>query len=110
MPAPKSERTELTESATINGEVFDADALFAEFEAKTKTFRFHGEVFAVPAPQLWPDSLGRAEELDEIGRIILGSEPYERYAELGGTVRFLQDLIGTLHGVKMGESSASSTS
>lgn len=107
---PRSELSRLTEGAAVNGEVFDADALFAEFKAKSKRFKLNGEVFDVPAPQLWPDAISRAEHLDEIGALILGEDHYQRYAAAGGTVRFLQDMVGALHNVDMGKSSASSSS
>lgn len=108
--APKSETAELIEGATINGDEFDADALFAEFKAKAKRFRFGGEHFELPPPQIWPDSLGKAEELEEVGRIVLGVDQYERYAEAGGTIRFLQELIVKFYGATAGESLASSPS
>lgn len=110
MPAPKSQLSELTESATINGEPFDADALFAEFEAKSEPFKFRGEVFQLPHPVVWPNKLGKAETLDEVASVILGEEQWKRYEAAGGTVRFIQELVSAIHGITMGESSASSTS
>lgn len=113
MPAqqqPKSEVAALTESATITGEVFDADALFAEFKAKAKPFRFGGEVFMLPHPVVWPNTIGKAETLDEVAAAILGEEQYSRYDAAGGTIRFIQELARALHGVTLGESGASSSS
>jgi hypothetical protein len=104
---PKSERTALAEDAAV---VFDADALFAEFQAKTQPFRFRGETFHLPPPEVWPDTLDQATTLLDISTAILGQDEANRYREVGGSVKFLQALIKTLHGLDMGESRASSDS
>lgn len=110
-PTPKSQVAELTESATIVGEVFDADAFFAEFKAKARPFRLGGQVFHLPAPETWPDSLDEAKELLDVSTAILGDRDEAiRYREAGGSVKFLQALVQKLHGLTLGESVASSSS
>lgn len=96
-------------------EPFDANALLAEIQANARTFELGDppQTFALPAPTAWPDRvLERANEGDiaGAGRAMLGDDEYDRFVDAGGNGLFLQHLVERVHGVGLGESSASSRS
>ena len=71
-----------------------------------------GQVFTVPAPELWPDSvLEHAQAGDEVGaaKALLGDD-YDAFTKAGGTLLMLADLVFADQGATVGESGASPSS
>lgn len=109
MPDPKSMATELIESATVNGQRFNADALFAEFKAKSKPFVLKGEEFDLPEPGTWSDAVIEAVSSSDgnamaVGRAIFGDQ-WDRWeaATEGHGVSFMKVIYKDLHGIDLGE-------
>lgn len=93
-------------------DVYDADALMAEFDHESKQFRLGGQVFDLPHPSSWSDDTLEAsarEDIVQACRLIMGDD-YDRYKEAGGNAMFLNKLVAKMFGAEMGESSGSSSS
>lgn len=71
-----------------------------------------GQVFRIDPPELWPDDI--QENLQSgnniaIARALIG-ERYDDFVASGGSANLLVGVLGSVHGVSVGESSASSSS
>jgi hypothetical protein len=102
---PKSKAAELIEAASVNGDAFNADALFAEFKARSKPFTLNGEAFDLPEPGVWSDDvIVAAAENNILGlaQAIFGDQ-WDRFVAAGGGVSFMKMLYKKLHGVDLGE-------
>lgn len=69
-----------------------------------------GQVFRIPPPELWPDSVGklvRENDLVGLGEALLGADGYARFVEAGGSAVILNGIFAEVHGVDVGERRAS---
>lgn len=73
-----------------------------------------GTIYRIDPPDLWPDdALKASEDRDPVAlatALVGGSEKYQAFVAAGGNAAIVAGLLGEVHGVSVGESSASSSS
>lgn len=65
-----------------------------------------GQVFVIPAPELWPDTVGpaaRKGDVVAVAKLVLGDEMFDRFTRAGGSARMLDAIMLDAQGVKPGE-------
>lgn len=73
-----------------------------------------GSLIRIAPPELWPDEATHAAEAEDIVGLAValtgGPEPYQKFLAAGGSAAMISIMLKEVHGVEVGESSASSSS
>lgn len=73
-----------------------------------------GTVYRIDPPELWPDEAAVAAQAEDVvglaTALIGGPEKYQEFVAAGGSAAIVSSVLAEVHGIEVGESSASSTS